>query len=162
MNKLIIWGITAFLLSSCTQVSSKSEKTITEGDDTISTVDISVSKTGGLVDLVEEVEKAESPKLLFKASGSEPGWFAEIYNNKLRLVVDYGKDSLIIEDTFKGFDNETNFVYVKSIIENKKANALALTIKKSPCVAASGDKAEFSVSFKLNNKSFQGCGNVIK
>lgn len=162
MNKLIICAITAFLLSACTQVNSKGEKTITEGDDTISTIDISVSKTGGLVDLVEEVEKAESPKLLFKASGSEPGWFGEIYNNKLRLIVDYGKDSLIIEDAFKDFQNEKSFVYVKAITENNKANALSLSITKSPCVGASGEKEDFTVAFKLNNKTYKGCGSFVK
>ena len=162
MKTIIICAFTAFVLSACTQVNTQGEKTITQGDDTISTVDISVSKTGGLVDLVEEVEKAESSKLLFKASGTEPGWFAEFYTNKLRLVVDYGKDSLIIEDTFKDFSNEKSFVYVKAINVNSKSSALSLAIKKEACTGASGEKEDFTVSFKLNNKSYKGCGSVVK
>ena len=41
---------------------------------------------GTLNALAEMDEEAEPSKLLFKASGIEPGWFAEFYNNKLRLV----------------------------------------------------------------------------
>lgn len=162
MKTTIICAFTALILSACTQVNTQGEKNITQGDDTISSVDISVTKTGGLLDLAEEVEKAESPKLLFKATGSEPGWFAEIYSNKLRLVVDYGKDSLIIEDTFKDFENEKNFVYVKSISENGKANALSLSINKGACTEASGEKQDYLVSFKLNSKSYKGCGSLVK
>ncbi len=162
MKTMIICAFTAFFLGACTQVNTQGEKTITQGDDTISSVDISVSKTGGLVDLVEEVEKSETPKLLFKASGTEPGWFAEMHTNKLRLVVDYGKDSLIIEDTFKDFESEKNFVYVKAINENGKSAALSLAIKKESCTAASGDKEDFTVSFKFNNKSYKGCGSFVK
>lgn len=162
MKTTIICAFTALILCACTQVNTQGEKNIIQGDDTISSVDISVTKTGGLLDLAEEVEKAESQKLLFKATGSEPGWFAEIYSNKLRLVVDYGKDSLIIEDTFKDFENEKNFVYVKSINENGKANALSLSINKGVCTEASGEKQDYLVSLKLNSKSYKGCGSLVK
>jgi len=162
-NILISLGLLS--LAACTQVNSESEKNITSGEDTISTVDISMGKTDALIDAVEELSKeetADAPKLLFKASGMEPGWFGEIYSNKLRLIVDYGKDSLIVEDVFKDLKIEKDYTYNHAAASNSKANALSLTIKKESCTAASGDKVNYTVSFKLNNKSYKGCGDFVK
>jgi len=164
MKKILI-SISALALFSCTNVNSDSEKNIKSGDDTISTVDISMGKTDALIDAVEELEKAdanETPKLLFKASGTEPGWFGEIYSNKLRLVVDYGKDSLVAEDNFKDLKIDKEYSLAKAIVTNGKSSALALSIKKETCTAASGDKVNYTVSFKLNNKSYKGCGDFVK
>lgn len=164
MNKWLFLIIPLTLLA-CTQVNSSSEKNITNGADTLSKVDISVSKTEGLLNLTEELEHIEekaASKLLFKASGSEPGWFGEIYNNKLRLIVDYGKDSLILEDSFDGFNPEKNYNLVKAITYNGKATALSLNLTKGNCTSASGDVESYSVSLKLNNKSYKGCGSMVK
>lgn len=164
MKKLII-SLSIVSLTACTQVNSESEKNVTHGDDTVSTVDISMGKTDALVNAVEELSKEEtpeSPKLIFKASGTEPGWFGEIYTNKLRLVVDYGKDSLLIEDTFKDLKVDKTYTYNHASASSNKASALSLTIKKEACTAASGDRVNFTVSFRLNNKSYSGCGDFVQ
>lgn len=149
----------------CTDVNSESEKNITHGEDTISSLDISMSKTDALIEAVEELEKADankSSKLLFKASGTEPGWFGEIYSDKLRLVVDYGKDSLILDDNFTDLTIDKEYNLTKAMVTNGKSTALALSIKKEPCIAASGDKVNYTITVKLNNKSYKGCGDFVK
>lgn len=164
MKKLII-SLGVLSLTACKQVNSESEKNITQGEDTISTVDISMGKTGALVEAVEELSKeeaTESTKLIFKASGTEPGWFGEIYNNKLRLIVDYGKDSLLVEDNFKDLTIDKTYTYNHASASSHKADALSLTIKKENCTAASGDNVNYTVSFRLNNKSYTGCGDFVQ
>ena len=82
MIKNTLIGLTALFLVSCTQVNTSSDKAITQGGDTVAEVDISLSK----MDAVEELSNIEEPKedkILFKASGTEPGWFAEIYQYKI-------------------------------------------------------------------------------
>lgn len=163
--KILPIFIVALTFFACTQVNSDAEKHITSGDDTISKVDISVTKTEALTNLAEELsesEEKETSKLLFKASGSEPGWFGEIYSDKLRLVVDYGKDSLILNESFKDFNPENNYDLTKAIVNNGKSTALVLTVKKGNCTAASGDIEAFTMSFKLNNKAYKGCGSLVK
>ena len=161
MIKYTLIGVTALFLISCTQVNSNGEKTITQGGDTIGEVDISLSKW----DAVEELSKIDEPKvdkILFKASGTEPGWFVEVYSNKLRLVVDYGKDSLLIEDKFDISETKETFAYSKSTTIGGKNIALAIAINNKPCVSTSGDKENRSISIKLNNKEYKGCGSFVK
>lgn len=78
MLKTLTIIVTALFLSACTQINSNSGKSITQGGDTVADVDISLSK----FDAVEELAAIEDPKetkITFKASGIEPGWFAEFY-----------------------------------------------------------------------------------
>lgn len=164
MKKIII-SLSILGLSACTQVNSESEKNITQGEDTISSVDIPMGKTDAIVNAVEELSNEESnapQKLLFKASGMEPGWFGEIYSNKLRLIVDYGKDSLIVNENFVDLKIDNSYTYNHASASSNKANALSLTIKKESCTATSGDKVNYTVAFRLNNKSYSGCGDFVQ
>jgi uncharacterized membrane protein len=161
MIKNTLLGLTAFILVSCTQVNSTGEKTITQGDDTVSSVEISTSKVDALNTLAE-MDETEASKLIFKASGTEPGWFAEIYNNKLRLVVDYGKDSLILDNQkFDGLDNKEG--YLLELIDDSKIKKYSFQIINKPCTdAGSGDKMDRMVVVSYKGKSYKGCGNFIK
>lgn len=165
MKKIVIPIIAVFLITACNQLNTNGQKTVKEGDDTIASVDISVSKLDALTNLVEEEEKdyAKENKLLFTAHGSEPGWFAQFYGNKLRLVVDYGKDSLLIEDSFEKLDDSKGYSYSKAKSENGEKYALTVSIANTPCVyTASGDKEDRTVIVKLNNKIYKGCGSFSK
>jgi uncharacterized membrane protein len=165
MKKIVIPIIALFVATACNQLNSKGEKTVKEGDDTVANVDISVSKLDALTNLVEEEEQrhAKEHKLLFTAHGSEPGWYAQFYSDKLRLVVDYGKDSLWIEDTFENLDDTKGYNYSKAKSEDGEKYALAIAIANTPCVySASGDKEDRSVTVKLNNKTYKGCGSFVK
>lgn len=165
MKKIVIPIIALFMMSACNQLNSKGEKSVKEGDDTVANVDISVSKLDALTNLVEEEEQryAKEHKLLFTAHGSEPGWYAQFYSNQLKLVVDYGKDSLLIEDTFENLDNAKGYNYSKATSENGEKYAVSIAIANKPCVyTASGDKEDRSVTVKLNNKTYTGCGSFAK
>lgn len=154
MIKYILIGFTALFLVSCTQVNTSSDKAITQGGDTVAEVDISLSK----MDLVEELSNIEEPKenkILFKASGTEPGWFAEISELKLRLVVDYGKDSLIIDNKGSVINENEDYNYV--IKDNISISAI-----NKPCTAASGDKSDRLVTVLFKGKKYTGCGSFVK
>lgn len=145
----------ALTIYSCTQINSKGEKTITSGGDTVADVDISLSK----LDAINELAEIKDPSvLLFKASGTEPGWFAEMYNDKLRLVVNYGKDSIWIEDSFEKIKDENGFTFMKTI----KEKSVTMSVENKSCTNASGDKADRLVIIKFNNAIYKGCGSFVK
>lgn len=154
MIKYTLTSLAALFLVSCTQVNTSSDKAITQGGDTVAAVDISLSK----VDAIEELSKIDEPlvdKVLFKASGTEPGWFAEISQLKIRLVLDYGKDSLIIDNKGPLINDKENYNY--SIDDNVSISAI-----NKPCTAASGDMADRQVTILYKGKKYMGCGSFVK
>ena len=163
MNKrILLSGITVLGLYACTQVNSNGEKTITNGEDTVTSVEISTSKVDAL-NTLSEISEGEETKLVFKASGIEPGWLAEFYNNKLRLLVDYGKDSLIILDQkFEGLDDKEGFIF--GVQGDKDLNKnVGINIINKPCVdAGSGDNKDRMVIVTYKGKTYKGCGSFIK
>ena len=155
MVKTITLSIAALFLFSCTDVNSSGEKTVKQGEDTVTDVNISLSK----MDMVEELSKVDD-KVIFKAQGTEPGWIAEFSYSKLRLVLDYGKDSLIVEDSFEKVNDKTGFSYTKTIADNK---SITVSVQNKPCIeSGSGDKAERTVIVKYNATIYKGCGEGIK
>ena len=161
MIKYTLLGVTALFLISCTQVNTSAEKTITQGGDTIGEMDISLSKMDAVEEL-SKIDEQEATKLLFKASGTEPGWLAEFYNNKLRLVVDYGKDSLIMDSKFEGLDDKEGYIFG---VQGDKdvAKNINISIVNKPCTAAgSGDKMDRTVVVFYKGKKYTGCGNFVK
>jgi uncharacterized membrane protein len=159
MLKNILFGVSTLFLISCTDVNSSGEKTITKDGDTVADVDISVSKLDALTNLVEEEAKKDE-KVIFKAQGTEPGWIAEFSAYKLRLIVDYGKDSLIVDDSFEKVNDDSGFTYIKTSADNK---SLTVSIQNKPCIeSGSGDKAERTVIIKYNMVIYKGCGNSIR
>ena len=159
MIKYTLLGVTALFLISCTQVNTSAEKTITQGGDTIGEMDISLSKMDAVEEL-SKIDEQEATKLLFKASGSEPGWLAEFYNTKLRLVVDYGKDSLIMDSKFENLDRQEGFLMeMKNDVNTQKHS---IQIINKPCTSTSGDKADRQVVVTYKGKKYTGCGNFVK
>lgn len=112
---------------------------------------------------LERMTAEGASELLFKASGSEPGWVAEYYTDKFRLVVDYGKDSLIIRNISKYFDSSTgysSFSYKNS--EGGKEIHLNVKIEDQECTDAAGEKKPNTVTVTLNDKVYKGCGVSLK
>lgn len=161
MIKYILLSFIFLFLVSCKEVSLTDEKTITQGNDTVGEVDIVLSKVDALNSLAE-IDDNQSHPLLFKASGTEPGWFAEFFDNKLRLVVDYGKDSLLLDDSFNNINDEKGFTYVKSLKMNNKQQSVTISIQNKPCTDIAGNKADRLVIIKYNNVLYNGCGSFIK
>jgi uncharacterized membrane protein len=162
MKKHLLFCISAFVLLSCTQVNSNGEKTITQGEDTISSIEISTSKIDALNSLAE-MDEEETSTLLFKAFGIEPGWFAEFYSNKLRLVVDYGKDSLVMDgQKFEGLDDKEGYVFSVQGDKDVSKNVGINIINKSCEDAGSGDKKDRTVIVTYKGKTYKGCGSFVK
>lgn len=101
--------------------------------------------------------------LLLVARGSEPGWYAEFFSDHLRLLIDNGTDSLIIEKDFSDINSGNS--YSSAIAEtgnshNKimKTTAMAISIENKACSEeASGEKREKSIVIKYNSKTYKGC-----
>ncbi|MEI8137521.1 MAG: hypothetical protein WCH21_09390 [Bacteroidota bacterium] len=71
------------------------------------------------------------------------------------MLVDYGKDSLILEKDFSGINRDKTF---KTVIENK----LNISILNAPCIEEeSGEKRKKSISIKYKNKTYKGCATAI-
>ena len=163
MKKIVIPVIIFVALSACNQLNTKGDENIKLGEDTVSNVDISISKLDALSNLAEDEKPVDNHALVFTAHGSEPGWYAQFYNNHLKLVVDYGKDSILINDVFEKLDDAKGYNYSKAKSENGEKYALSISIVNTPCVyAASGDKEDRTVTVKLNNKTYKGCGSFTK
>jgi uncharacterized membrane protein len=139
-----------FVISACNSVHTEGEQEITKGDDTIAKVHVEVSNEG--------MRKTNTDNLLFEAHGTEPGWFVQLYPGKLRLLVDYGQDSVIVSDSFENMQMETDYTY------NKKTerSSLELIIKNNSCIdAGSGDKLPKEVLVRWKDKSYKGCGKFL-
>jgi uncharacterized membrane protein len=107
------------------------------------------------------LREAKNQKPLVVARGSEPGWYAEFFADHLRLLVDYGADSLILDQDFSGINKDKTFS--ATIAENKehKTSALSIALTDKPCTEeGSGEKSEKSISIKYNNKTYKGCATA--
>lgn len=165
MKKLILSCATLVVMFSCNQSKTSDSKSVTVGNDTVADVDIAITKLDQIAEIADDSHEtvAKPHQLLFTAHGSEPGWFAQFYNDKLRLLVDYGKDSVLIDDVFEKLDDTNGFKYVKAVSENEKKYSLAISIENVSCISeASGDKEDRKVTVKYNNKTYKGCGSFVK
>ena len=135
---------------------SKLEVLTSLGDeDTVKTVEETQVETTD----VARLSKDQKPLVI--ARGSEPGWYAEFFADHLRLLVDYGKDSLILEKDFSAINNDKTYsATIAENIENKNI-ALSISLTDKPCTEeASGEKREKSISVKYNNKTYKGCATA--
>jgi uncharacterized membrane protein len=110
------------------------------------------------LEAVERLAEDGESELIFKASGTEPGWIAEYYTDKFKLIVDYGKDSLIIKNISKYFDVNGGYSFSYKNSEGGKEIHLNVKIEDKECIAASGDKKPRTVTVTYNGKIYTGCG----
>lgn len=147
------------LLSACTQVNSNAETEITRGKDTLSKIEIAISK----INASDTLKEVHNSKLLFKARGTEPGWLAEVFTDKLRLLLNYGKDSVLVSDKFENLESPDGYTYTTAAVIDGKSNKLTVFIENKPCIEeASGEKAERAVTITYGNITYKGCGNFSK
>lgn len=148
--------VSLLLLASCTQVNSNGEKTITQGEDTVSDVNISLSK----MDAVEELSNMKeegTAELLFKASGSEPGWTAEFYTDRIFIVADQGTDKITVKRKNIDLDQpgDLKIDIGSSVVD-------CITIQNKSCTNMAGEKENRSVKMVYNGKLYMGCGSFVK
>ncbi len=111
--------------------------------------------------VVANEEQATTTKPLLIARGSEPGWYAEFFKNKLRLLLNYGKDSLTIENDFSAITTNKSYTCaINQTIKNTKIS-LAITIDLKPCTEeASGETRERTILINYNAKAYKGCATI--
>ena len=138
------------------RVTSTGDKTIKQGQDTLSDVNISLSK----LDAVEELSNMKeggTSELVFKASGSEPGWTADFYKDRIFIVADQGSDKITIKrnniDLEQKIDIKINIG--SSVVD-------CITIQNKSCTNMAGEKEERSVMMVYNGKLYKGCGSFQK
>lgn len=152
------------LLTACQQTQTSGEKNIVVANDTVSKIDISVHRTETVLPANDTTEKKSV--LLMKLRGTEPGWYGEVYNDHLLLLVDYGKDSVTVLHNFENSLSKNGFVASLCIAQTLKTKqnevSLTLNIMDKECIeAGSGDKRSRTVSMLYNNRLYKGCGEVI-
>ena len=131
-----------------------------DADSTDVANEIADLKKMGLVEKLAEEGKSE---LIFVARGSEPGWLAEYYTDKFRLLVDYGKDSLIIKNISKYFDLKGGYSFSYKNSEAGKEVRLNVKIEDKPCTEEStAEKKSKTVTITYNDKVYKGCGDEVK
>ena len=152
MKKLIL-SLLALSLLSCEQVEKLDQQM--EPDSTDIANEISDVKKE--MALVEHLAKEDQSKLLFTAFGSEPGWTMEIYATHIKMMLNYGKDSLWINDDFTNANSEDGFAYSADNNNDK----ITIKIKNESCTDESkGDKHNRKVEFTLKGKTLTGCGDA--
>ena len=155
--KTILFSAMAFaILASCTQVNSNGEKTVTQGGDTVSDVNISLSKMDAVEELANMKEEGKA-ELIFKAGGSEPGWTAEFYADRLYLVADYGKDKLTIKRVNIDLNQKVDLK-----IDLQSGAGDYILIQNKPCQNMAGETEERTVQLNYKGKLYTGCGSFKK
>lgn len=155
--KTLFFSTMAFaFLVSCTQVNSNGEKTVTQGEDTLSDVSISLSKMDAVEELANMKEDGKAD-LVFKASGTEPGFTAEFYADRLYLVADYGKDKLTIKRANIDLDQTSDLK-----IDLQSGAGDYILIQNKPCQNAAGELEERTVQLTYKGKLYKGCGSFKK
>lgn len=158
MRKILLASLVAFAFSNCEQI----EKIDAQMDADSSEVAHEIEELRNLGTLERMAAEGES-ELLFKASGSEPGWIAEYYTDKFKLVTDYGKDTLIIRNISKYFDSGegySSFSYKNS--ENGKEIHLNVKLEEKECTDEAGTKKPRTVTITFNDNVYTGCGESVK
>lgn len=156
MKKLLLASLVAITFSNCEQIAKIDAQM--DADSTDIANDIADLRSLGTLERMAKEEHI----LLFKASGTEPGWIAEYYADQFRLLTNYGKDSLIIQNISKYFDLEAGYSF--SYKNSEKGNEIHLNVKveDKECTDASGEKKSKTVTVTLNDRVYTGCGEDVK
>ena len=94
----------------------------------------------------------------FRATGNEPGWYLEIANGgkESLLVLDYGQDKykLSFLKAYISQEDRTTIYSIKGFVD--------ILIEAKSCKdSMSGKPFESTVTVKINNKTYHGCGKAL-
>lgn len=103
---------------------------------------------------------------IMTARGSEPGWYSEFFNDHAKLVLDYGKDTVIVKYDFSNINKDKTYsakIANVSVDHGKTTSqALVVNIDSKPCTEASGETKEKTITLKYNSKEYKGCAESKK
>ena len=105
-------------------------------------------------------EHAKLSGVDFRAVGNEPGWVLEISNKTdIQFLADYGQSRY----SFTGTEVSSATQMLTTIYEGKnEADRVEVTITGTRCGdSMSGEKFPVTVSVRLNEKVYRGCGRAL-
>lgn len=161
MKNVILYFITAIVFVSCTIKNEGAVET-----PVVAAPEGSVITDTGTVPQVDTISSRINKKtnLLLIARGSEPGWYAEFFEDHLRLLIENGTDSVMIERDFTDISKSDSYaVSAEQKINNPhdkivKVTAIDIKVENKNCTEeGSGEKREKSITIKYNGKTYKGC-----
>lgn len=147
MKQLVSFILTCLILSSCNIPEDTKES-------------VPLSKLDAVEELaaVEEVETKPSPKLLLKASFTEPFMYAEFFTDKAVFTFPE-KDTLIWKQAFDSL-SLTKDINLKGI---EGTHSISIQLENKPCVhPGSGETWGKKAKIEIDKVKYQGCANSVK
>ena len=124
-------ALACFSLLSCDQIEKIDKQMDADSTDIANEIE---DLTTGTLQALDKLSQEDKSELIFIARGSEPGWVAEYYTDKFKLVTDYGKDSLIIKNISKYFDLKGGYSFSYKNSDAGKEVRLNVKIEDKACV----------------------------
>ncbi len=163
MKNVIAYFILVFIFVSCNIKNEEAVKV-----PVVAVPEGSLNKDTGVVPITDTLSSEQGlkkkTKLLLIARGSEPGWYAEFFEDHLRLLIENGTDSLRFEKDFSGINEGDSYAMnLKQDFKNPrdkiiKVTAIDINIENKNCAEeGSGEKREKSIIIKYNGKTYKGC-----
>lgn len=108
------------------------------------------------------LKKIDTIHPILIARGNEPGWYAEFFNNRVKLLLNYGKDSLSLQHNFSSVATDSSYHAIVSKItfdgNASKSVKLTVSLNSKPCAEdGSGEKREKSITLIYNGQTLKGC-----
>lgn len=104
-----------------------------------------------------ETQKPKAPEKPYRASGNEPGWYAVIENNGLKLVADYGEVETTLPVT-----QDTREGATRTVTAEQDGAKIVMTIRDEACQdGMSGEAFAHRVTLGYNDKTYEGCGKSL-
>ena len=96
----------------------------------------------------------------FRATGNEPGWYLEISRrDNILLVTDYGQTTLRFADSSIASEPRGRTTTYRA---RSGSDLLEIAITGAPCMdSMSGESFPATVSVRLNDKRYAGCGRAL-
>jgi len=110
--------------------------------------------------------KEAKPALMFKASGTEPGWTLDFYTDHIKVVLDYGEIEFEMEQAWEDQDSLISGKKYKKTFtipgQSGEATDFVMEIDPQPCTDDAGDKASHTAKLTFSKKEYIGCGKFVK
>ncbi len=153
MKNLVLVCVLAVLFFSC----GDKEKEIKALENAIAAIDTGTPAADTVGDRT---------KLLFKASGFEPGWTLEIYKKVIKARLNYGDQKFEFErlkqpnDSMIYWNNYEESFNIKN--DSLGKGPFTFMLIKKPCTNSAGDVLSRQVKIFYDKKEFKGCGEFSK
>jgi hypothetical protein len=146
--RILILCFSLFCLVSC----NESERAKTGAPQTPTQLNSAPDETVQVVHM-----EGDTNKILMMGRGSEPGWFCQFYQTKVRFVFNNGADSIIL----KGMDFSNQMRMEKGFenfrFESRNRDTAFITLVRACKEESSGVERPMEMQVKVNKQIFNGC-----